>query len=254
MKLLKRLRQRCPDVNVFFHALLTLQNTPKRGCSFSPAQNFLGRSQRTLLQPQVKQCVAPWAMHHAQRVAMHQRDFPLVSDPESVPLLWRPGDDLVVRTKHDPMVPAVYVGPAAQPRASLVRFASGIISTRNNRFLSRPLTRSPMENCPRMSTPDLMSPPPSPPPLMLPSPPLPTLPDPVPPPAGTRPNLAQLPPPPSPPSNEPRNAPARGPPLGTTLRGWVIYPSLKAQESTEWDARRLLRSRVPPGRPPSPSL
>ncbi len=134
---IKTLRRKANSADELFLAVLQLQNTPRPDSGVSPSQLFFGRTQRTPLHPIVRQHSSPWPVQ--QRV-LHARQASQAAQYNChtrtrAAFSWYPGQQALLRDPDVPPQVVEIMGPAPQPRAFLVRFASGVISSRNQRFL-----------------------------------------------------------------------------------------------------------------------
>ena len=136
VKIMKRLRLLESDENRFLHALLFLQNTAKPGFTATPAEVFLGRTQRTPVTPTVKISTVPWAVHRADRLRRQRGEnvqYDRHSNARTPPFFL--GQRVMVILKNRTRRPAIIIAHAAIPRAFEVQFETGHISIRNSRFL-----------------------------------------------------------------------------------------------------------------------
>ncbi len=132
---LKTLRAKCSSPKDLFAALLEFQNTPCGLCHRSPAEVFLGRSQRTWSMPCPRPATCSWSQLHAcmkQNQADRQRAAPRSIRVQSFP----PGQCALLTDFFGKAVPVQIMGPGAAPRAYKVKLPSGMVTERNTRFLS----------------------------------------------------------------------------------------------------------------------
>ncbi len=160
---IKMLKKKVSTPDELFMAVLQLQNTPRPDTGVSPAQLFLGRSQRTPLFPAVRQFHSPWSAHvrvlHTRQAA--QASYYNRHAHVRPSLCFYPGQRAYLRDPDTPSQIVEILGPAAQPRAYSIRLPSGHVSVRNQRFLF-PLTSPGTITVPSpTSTPATMRPAPS---------------------------------------------------------------------------------------------
>ncbi len=136
---LKHLRAKCSSVSQLFQAVLQLQNTPRGLTHATPAELFLGRTQRTTADPVPRQYSQPWTRQLA-RLQHQQSTYP--SPTRSLrPLTFLPGSTALLRDFFGVPARVVVVGYGDAPRSYKIRLPSGVVTERNSSFLF-PLPRT----------------------------------------------------------------------------------------------------------------
>ncbi len=151
VRTLKVLRAKCTTPFDLFQSLLEMQNTPRGPCRLSPADVFLGRSQRTWANPCPRAAACSWAaVHTALRHQQEQADTRRPSPGPSSVL--QPGTVALLKDFFGHAVHVTVLGPGVAPRAYQVRLPSGRITERNRAFLF-PLPRASSTTMTMTSTP-----------------------------------------------------------------------------------------------------
>jgi hypothetical protein len=124
VRTLKTLRAKAATPYELFQAVLELQNTPRGPCQLSPADVFLGRSQRTWSNPCPRPARCSWLALH--RAALDDQKHVDRARPrrgtESVLL---PGSQALLKDFFGRAVTVTVVGMGTVPRAYQVRLPSG---------------------------------------------------------------------------------------------------------------------------------
>ncbi len=148
---LKHLRAKCINASQLFHAILQLQNTPRGVSGATPAELFLGRSQRTQANPFPLPFTRPWARQFANLVRQQDK-APTVRQPSRVPV-FVPGTVALLCDFFGSAARVLIVGYGEAPRSYKIRLPSGVVTERNMSFLL-PLPRTTISapSTPRLPT------------------------------------------------------------------------------------------------------
>jgi hypothetical protein len=135
VRTLKTLRAKCNSAFELFQAVLEFQNTPRAPGGQSPADVFLGRSQRTWVVPIPRKNEIPWDTHcqalTRQQTEVLRRQSWVTSQPDT---LW-PGSRALLWDFSGKSVPVTIVGYGDAPRAYKVQLPSRVVTERNRCFL-----------------------------------------------------------------------------------------------------------------------
>ncbi len=135
VRTLKTLRVKSSSAFELFQAVLELQNTPKEAGGQSPADIFLGRSQRTWTTQVPRKNSVTWDDHThvltGRQTAVLQRHPRSTFHPDT---LW-PGTQAQLRNFYGKSETVMVLRYGDAPRAYKIRLPSGVITEHNRRFL-----------------------------------------------------------------------------------------------------------------------